>query len=444
MTRCTRAGYSGGVSAPLPSEQHDTSGFLGGPPAGPPLDPAEADAVLGAAVLTDEGRQDPYDAYRRLREGAPRYRSATGSVVVADYAGCLEVLRNPALGRPEPDMDVPPGMNGRERRTEARQHSMLFANPPDHTRLRSLVSRTFTPRRTEVLRPRIQALLDPILDEMADAGTVDVLDVLGARLPAAVISELLGVPPELHETLAPHVRASTAFIDAAADEAAIDAAEAGVAVMGEVFEQLVEEKRRAPDDGLLSALIQVEEEGDRLSHDELLSNTGLMYAAGFETTTNLIGNGLLALLRHPDQIARLRADASLIPSAIWELLRWDSPVQLNQRAALGKLELFGEDMAYGQLFTVLQGSANRDEATYPHADRLDVGRFVDRSTPPPLSFGWGPHHCLGAVLARAEGEVVFGALLDRFDSMELVDSPAYRASFTLRGLTSLNVAVRPV
>lgn len=280
------------------------------------LQPAEADALLGAAILTDEGRQNPYGAYRLIREQLGHYRSALGSIIVADYEGCLEVLRNPALGRPEPDMELSPGLSGRERRDEERRGSMLFANPPDHTRLRSLVSRTFTPRRIEAMRPRIETLLAPILDEMADLGTLDVLEVLGARLPAAVISELLGVPPELHETLAPHVRASTAFIDAAADDEAIATAEAGVAVMGEVFEQLIADKRRAPDDGLMSALIQVEEAGDRLSHDELLANTGLMYAAGFETTTNLIGNGLFALLSHPDELQRLRG---LVADAVGDL-----------------------------------------------------------------------------------------------------------------------------
>ena len=398
--------------------------------------------MLSTAILTEEGRQDPYGPYREIREGLGRYSSVIGSIVVADYESCLEVLRNPALGRPEPDMDLPPGLSGRERPTEDRSTSMLFANPPDHTRLRGLVSRTFTPRRIEAMRPRIEALLAPILDEMAEAGTVDVLEVLGSRLPAAVISELLGVPRELHDTLAPHVRASTAFIDAAADDEAIARAEAGVAAMGEVFERLIAEKRSAPDDRLLSALIAVEEEGDRLSHDELMANTGLMYAAGFETTTNLIGNGLLALLEHPDQLERLRTDRALIPSAVWELLRWDSPVQLNVRAALREVDLFGETMPYGQLFTVLQGSGNRDEAVFPRADTLDVGRFVDRSTPPPLSFGWGPHHCLGAALARAEGEIVFAALLDRFESFELVERPRYRPSFTLRGLVSLVVECR--
>ncbi len=406
------------------------------------ITPDEADALLSGAILTDEGRQDPYGPYREIREGLGRYRSVIGSMIVADYESCLEVLRNPALGRPEPAMDLPPGLSGRDRPTEDRPPSMLFANPPDHTRLRGLVSRTFTPRRIEGMRPRIEALLAPILDEMAEAGTVDVLEVLGSRLPAAVISDLLGVPPELHETLAPHVRASTAFIDAAADDEAIARAEAGVEVMGEVFEQLVIDKRADPDDRLLSALIGVEEAGDRLTHEELLANTGLMYAAGFETTTNLIGNGLYALLTHPDQLERLRADRSLVPSAVWELLRWDSPVQLNVRAALREVELFGETINYGQLFTVLQGSGNRDEAVYPNADTLDVGRFVDRSTPPPLSFGWGPHHCLGAALARAEGEIVFGALIDRFDSFELVEEPRYRSSFTLRGLTSLVVECR--
>ncbi|MEZ5382811.1 MAG: cytochrome P450 [Microthrixaceae bacterium] len=412
------------------------------PAAAANLTEMEADLLLGTAVMTDEGRQDPYVHYRRLREELGRYRSGLGSIVVADYESCLEVLRNPALGRPEPDMDVPPGMSGRERRTEQRQGSMLFANPPDHTRLRSLVSRAFTPRRTEAMRPRIAELLAPLLDEMAQQGGVDVLDALGARLPAAVISDLLGVPPELHEELAPHVRASTALIDAAADDAAIEAAEAGVAVMGEVFEQLIADKRAHPDDGLLSALIAVEEQGDRLSHEELLANTGLMYAAGFETTTNLIGNGLYALLTNPEQLARLRNDRSLLGSAIWELLRWDSPVQLNMRAALTELELFGEPVGYGQLFTVLQGSANRDEKVYSAADTLDVGRFVDRTTPPPLSFGWGPHHCLGASLARAEGEIVFGGLLDRFRSIELLEQPTFRPSFTLRGLNSLRVACR--
>ena len=431
MTRWRGADYRTDVSAVPPTDVDRA-------PRGR-LSPDEADIALSNAILTDEGRQDPYGPYREIREGLGRYRSAIGSMIVADYESCLEVLRNPALGRPEPDMDLPPGLSGRERRPEDRRGSMLFANPPDHTRLRGLVSRTFTPRRIEAMRPRIEALLTPILDEMAEAGTVDVLEVLGARLPAAVISDLLGVPPELHETLAPHVRASTAFIDAAADDESIARAEAGVAVMAEVFEQLIADKRRVPDDRLLSALIDVEEAGDRLSHEELLANTGLMYAAGFETTTNLIGNGLFALLTHPDEMTRLRADHTLIPSAVWELLRWDSPVQLNVRAVLREVELFYETMPYGQLFTVLQGSGNRDEAAYPNADTLDVGRFVDRATPPPLSFGWGPHHCLGASLARAEGEIVFDALIDRFGSLELVDQPRYRASFTLRGLTSLIV-----
>ena len=410
---------------------------LGARPTGTPLDPAEADLLLGAAVLTDEGRQDPYEAYRRLREGAPRYYSASGAVVVADYAGCLEVLRNPALGRSEPDMDVPPGMSGRERRTGERQHSMLFANPPDHTRLRSLVSRTFTPRRIEAMRPRIEALLAPILDEMAERGTVDVLEVLGARLPAAVISELLGVPPELHDTLAPHVRASTAFIDAAADDDAIAAAEAGVAVMGEVFEQLITEKRRSPDDGLLSALIQVEEAGDRLSHEELLANTGLMYAAGFETTTNLIGNALHELTQWPDERGRLTADPSLIDTAVDEILRFQSPNQLGNRITVEPCEFHGETVAPGTRIHLCIGAANRDPRQFADPDRLDLSRKPNRH----LAFAQGPHLCAGFSLARMEGRIAISRLLARFPDYSLDGEPTRTGRVRFRGFSRLPARV---
>ena len=230
------------------------------------------------------------------------------------------------------------------------------------------------------------------------------------------------------------LRAVTALIDPASDDAATEAGMAAGLDLAIYFFGLVESKRYEPDDRLLSALIQVEAEGDRLSAEELIANTILLYAAGFETTSNLIGNGLRLLLTHPDQLERLRQDPSLLPSAILEMLRVDSPVQLNMRFALEPVELFGEEFPRGTAFVVLQASGNHDERVYEGAGEFDVARFAGTDAPQPLSFGWGAHHCLGAHLARAEGEIVFGELLSRFselsiDTATLGDGPLrYRPS----------------
>lgn len=407
----------------------------------------DPDALLAHAVLTDEGRQDPYPAYAQLREEAPRFTSATGAVVLSTYDDCLEALRHPRLGRPEADMEQRDGIGGGRGRRPGDSTTMLFLNPPDHTRIRGLVSRVFTPRRVEALRPALGDLLGPVLDRFAERGGGDVMAELAVPFPVAVISELLGVPTEGNEHLLPLVNDSTAFIDAAADDGRLARAEAAVAEIAGYFVGLVEEKRRRPDDGLLSALIEVEAEGDRLSIEELIANTMLLYAAGFETTSNLIGNGLRLLLAHPDQLQHLRDDRALLPSAVWEVLRHDSPVQLNGRTVLEPVELFGRRWARGDAFVVLQGSGNRDPAAYENPDTFDVARFTRPGAATPLSFGWGAHHCLGAHLARAEGEVVLAALLDRFPLIELDDDalgggePRYRGSFTLRGLESLPVRV---
>ncbi len=406
-----------------------------------------ADALLGSTILTDEGRQDPYPAYATLRRGSGRWRSGTGSVVLTHYQDGLDVLRHPRLGRAEPDMDLPPSIGATQRRVSERTSTMLLLNPPDHTRIRGLVSRAFTPRRVDELRGTIADLLDPVLDEFAERGGGDVMAELAVPYPVAVISELLGVPRDGNEHIRPLVRAATALIDPAATPEVTAAGEAAVGELGLYFVGLVEEKRAHPDDRLLSALIQVEEAGDRLSMEELIANTILLYAAGFETTSNLIGNGLRLLLQHLDQLDVLRARPELVAPAMLEVLRADSPVQMNVRVALETVELFGEEHPRGSSFIVLQGSGNHDEAVYPDGEHFDVARFAGGDAPQPLSFGWGAHHCLGAHLARAEGEIVFGALLDRFERIELDvdalggDGPVYRPSFTLRGLESLPVRV---
>jgi cytochrome P450 len=356
----------------------------------------------------------------------------------------MEYLRNPAWGRAEEDMEQRATISGQSRENPGRSHAMLLLNPPDHTRIRSLVARAFTPKRIEALRPRITEMLDPILDEVASAGTVDIMSTLAIPYPVAVISALLGVPEDPTGRFATLVRDSTSFIDAAATKESLAAGEAAIIELAAFFVDLIEQRRREPDDALLSALIEVEEAGDRLSLEELVANSILMYAAGFETTSNLIGNGLWALLRHPDQMALLRSRPELMSSAIWEILRFDSPVQLNARFALTDTTLFGREVGRGEQVVILQGAGNHDPLVYDHPERFDVARFENDGAPTPLSFGWGAHHCLGAHLARAEGEVVFAGLLDRFASIEHVgEEPHYRPSFTLRGLDALTVKVTP-
>jgi len=411
------------------------------------MTPAEADALLTYTIQTDEGRQNPYPAYNQLRSSPTRWRSNTGSTILTGYNDCLEVLRHPKLGRAEADMDLPLSIAGNERRVSDDTSTMLLINPPDHTRIRSLVSRAFTPRRVDELRPTIENLLLPVLDRFVDQGGGDVMADLAVPYPVAVISELLGVPQEGNEHILPLVRALTALIDPASSPEATAEGEAAGMEIAVYFLGLVEEKRAHPDDRLLSALIQVEEAGDKLSIEELITNIVLLYAAGFETTSNLIGNGLLLLLNNPDQMQRLRAEPQLMGPAILEMLRADSPVQMNVRVALEPVELFGELHPRGASFVVLQSCGNHDSSVYPLGEKFDLARFTNSEAPQPLSFGWGAHHCLGAHLARAEGEIVFRSLLERFENMSIdtsaqgSDLPIFRPSFTLRGLESLLIQV---
>ena len=412
------------------------------------MTPEEADELLDFTIQTKEGRQDPYPAYRQLRDSPSRWRSEAGSIVLTGYNDCLEVLRHPKLGRAEADMDLPLSIAGNERQISEEKTTMLLINPPDHTRIRSLVSRAFTPRRVEELRSTIEDLLLPVLDRFVAQGGGDVMADLAVPYPVAVISELLGVPKEGNEHILPLVRSLTALIDPAATPELTAQGEAAGLEIALYFIDLVEKKRANPDDRLLSALIQVEEAGDKLSIEELITNTVLLYAAGFETTSNLIGNGLLLLLKNPDQMQRLREEPDLMAPAILEMLRADSPVQMNVRVALETVELFGEFHPRGSSFVVLQSCGNHDSSVYPQADKFDIARFTQPEAPQPLSFGWGAHHCLGAHLARAEGEIVFRSLLERFSDMQidstsmLTAEPVFRPSFTLRGLESLPIQVK--
>ena len=416
-----------------------------------PLDPgAELVAVLG----TPEGRADPYPHYARIREHAPVFRSPMDNWIVTRFADCQKVLRAPQFGKSS-DQDAAArlrlvrwGVPAHEAADffeffQGRQ-SMLTLNPPDHTRLRGLVARAFTPNTVEALRPHVVALCDGLLDNLAelagDGRSVDVMRELAFPLPVAVIGELLGVPVGDRSQFQALVRAATAILEPMSSLEELRASRAARLTMEQYFTDLIAERRRHPADGLLSELIAVSDGTDRLTENEVVSTAILLFAAGFETTTNLIGNGLWALLCHRVQLTRLQssvADPDEVQRAVEELVRWDSPVQLDGRMALRHVEVAGQDIAPGEQVMTLLGAANRDPRRFRHPDTLDLGR--DEGAP--MSFGSGIHYCLGAALARLEGQVCFSRLLTRFKDVELGDGGVtHRDSITLRGLARLPVA----
>ena len=316
------------------------------------------------------------------------------------------------------------------------EFTMLFLDPPDHKRLRALVNKAFTPKAVNALEPHIRSLLGSLLDDIDDPAGFDLMQAVAQPLPVIVIAEMLGVPPEdrAQFKIWSDQRARTLEPSIDARERAL--ADAANKALNDYFRPIIEERRADPKDDIVSALAQAEEEGDRLTELEMLNMLRLLLIAGNETTTNLIGNGVLALLRHPDQMQKLRDDPSLIPSAVDELLRFDSPVQTDFRRALEDCEVNGFPLKKRDNIVLLLGAANRDPDVFEKPDRLDVGRG-DRSH---LSFGRGIHHCIGAPLARLEGRVVLEVLLERFSQISLRDrQPRFRNSIVLRGLESLPV-----
>jgi len=422
----------------------------------PPPGPADLDAELLAVLGSASGRADPYPHYARMREGAPLFLSSIGSWIVTRYAHCQQVLRAPQFAKNDDEEALARirverwGIPAEEIAAfmaffDARQ-SMLTLNPPDHTRLRGLVARAFTPNTVEALRPHVESLCDGLLSSVAEraagGAAVDVMQVLAFPFPVAVIGELLGVPGEDRPRFQGLVRTATALLEPMASLDDLRGARDARLVMEEYFRELIAERRRAPRADLLSELIAVSDGSDRLREDEVVSTAILLFAAGFETTTNLIGNGLLALVRHPDQLARLAAsveDPAAVQRAVEELLRYDSPVQLDGRAVARPVEVAGRHFEAGESVMTLLGAANRDPRRFTDPERLDL----TRDEGPPMSFGSGIHYCLGAALARAEGQACFARLLARFPTVELAGEVSYRDSITLRGLTALPVTLTP-
>lgn len=381
-------------------------------------------------------RVDPYPSYRALLREEPFHRSPLGPLVLSRYDDCIALLKHPAASNdfrkspnwvpPEPMADGDP--------------SFLTLDPPDHTRLRGLVSKAFTPRRIEELRPRMWEIVDRLLASAKETGTMDVVADLAFPLPVLMISEMLGVPADDVDEFKEFSAAAARSLDPefAIPPDVLEQSRAVAARAEAYFLDLVARRRKTPGDDLITALLTAEEEGDRLTESELLNTLALLLVAGHETTVNLIANGVLAFARHPDQFTRLGGDPSLIRPAVEEILRFDPPVQADSRLLLEEVELSTGIVPQYEQPILLLPAANRDPGHFNEPDSFDIGRVDNRH----LSFGFGIHHCLGAPLARAEAQVAFSALVREFANIEVcTEPPPYKDNIVLRGVASLEVAL---
>jgi cytochrome P450 len=401
-----------------------------------PSTPSLADRFFVEA-MSPAFREDPYPYYERFRGPSPLLRVAETIWFALGHADVTTLLRHPRMSTDEQQHAATEAGNALD---PNRTRSLLFMDPPDHTRLRNLVARAFTPRRIEGLRAATEAITAELLDALpADGTPVDLIPAFAYPLPVRVICRLLGIPEAdeavftgwshgIARSLDPSVLRSPA-IDATIDQARSELR----AYLG----ALLEFRRKSPGDDLLSGLAAVDADGDRISSGEVLSLAVLLLVAGHETTVNLIGNGMLALLRAPDQLALLRRSPELVGGAVDELLRFDGPVQITQRIATEDMEVVGCQVRRGDEILLVLGAANRDAAVFAEPGRLDVTRDARRH----VGFGGGIHHCLGAVLARMEAQIAVAALLERFGRIELAGAPVRRPTFTLRGLESLPIAL---
>jgi len=390
---------------------------------------------------------DPYPTYAALREREPFcYREHDGEAYVwlTRYDDCLALLRDPRFSAAGPIGALrEPGIPDAFRRLGLiLDDMMLLKDEPDHGRLRRLVREAFTPRVVERLRPRVERIVRDLLDAAFDkrgssARHMDVIADLATPLPVIVIARLLGVPIDDLVRFKRWSDDIAVVLDGSVRAAGLPRAAASAAQLGDYLRDIVAQRRLDPQRDLISAMLAPRDEQDALSDDELVANCILILIAGHETTTNLIGNGTLAFLEHPEQLARLAADPGLVAGAVEECLRYDSPVQLTSRQAREDLDLCGLPVAAGTEVSVIFGAAHRDPRQFAEPDRFDIARPGCAH----LAFGHGAHFCLGASLARLEGEVIFGALARRMPALALAgEAPPRRPGLVLRGLRALPVS----
>lgn len=407
-----------------------------------PTEATESQGLL-LQLLDPANRADPYRLCAQFRDRGPLQLPDANLAVFLSYRDCDEVLRHPSsssenanstVAKQQAEAGTAPPRQG--------PPGFLFLDPPDHTRLRKLVSKAFAPRVVSALQPDIRSLVDGLLDRVAEKGQFEVVEDFAYPLPVAVICRLLGVPledePQFSRASALLAQALDPFstITGVPAEVANERQQAGT-WLRDYFHGLIDKRRSRPGEDLLSGLIAVEESGDQLTEEEIVSTCNLLLIAGHETTVNLLGNAVLAMLRNPGQWAALGADADRAPAIVEETLRYDPPVQLAGRIALVDMVIGGVEVPAGDVMMLLLAGANRDPAEYDRPDVFDPERKNLRH----LGFGRGAHYCLGAPLARLEASVALAAVAARFPNARLDGEPQYKTNVTLRGLSQLTLAI---
>ncbi|MGO9958927.1 MAG: cytochrome P450 [Solirubrobacteraceae bacterium] len=389
--------------------------------------------ALDAAVL-----DDPYPAYARLRAAGPLARGGAGTWVATRHADVAALLRDPRLSSGFP-VEYHRMSAGDGAAATFMSSIILYRDPPAHTRLRRLIGQAFGAGAVRGLTPRVDALVDELLDPALQRGELDAIGELALPLPVMVVCELMGLPVVDHEAIRPHALALGRAFAAVVPESAREQSDRAVTWLREYLGAALAQRRRRPGDDLLSALLAAEAGEERLSHEEIVDNAVFAFFAGFETTTNLIGNGLAALLNEPDELARLRAAPALVAPAVEEFLRYDAPIQGVARLVLEPVRVADRTLRPGRVLILLIGSANRDEAVFDSPERLRIDRDPNRH----LSFGGGIHYCIGAPLSRIEARSAFSRILARTGALEFAGEPVRQTETSFRAFARLPIAVRP-
>jgi len=406
-----------------------------------PRTPLSQDRACSLYQLLDpEVLADPYPLYHRLRTEDPvHWDPFLHAWVVTRYADVVDVLHHFSADRtPTPKQLSDLNLSALNPIAQIMVRQMLFLDPPDHTRLRALASAAFTPRRVEQLRSHIEEVMNGLIDQVQAQGQMDVIADFAAPAPAIITAELLGVPAEDHADLKDWSQDFAEMLgNFQHNPERYPRVLRSVENLSSYFREAMKKQRSAPRDGLIRAMMEAEVEGERLNEEEIIANLIVTMVGGQETTTNLIGNGLLTLLRHPEELEKLRANPALISSAVEELLRFESPSQHTARLAPEETQLGGKSIRKRQAVIAVMGAGNRDPERFPEPDRLDLERKDNRH----LAFGWAAHFCFGAALARLEGQIAFRLLLDRLQDLKMVTAAplVWRHNLGLRGLTALPV-----
>ena len=388
-------------------------------------------------ALAPEVIENPYPAYARLRDAGAICRGIPGTWMVTRYAEVAALLHDRRLGSEFP-IAYHQLSAGKGAGSEFMSRIVLYRDPPAHTRLRKLIGQAFNAQLVRGLERHIGGLVESLLEPLRDGAEFDVMRDLASPLPLMVVCKLMGIPAVDHETIRPLALELGRAFAAMVPQQAREAADAAVVALRDYLRALLDERRDSPGADLLSHMLEAAQGNDRLTREEIVDNAVFSFFAGFETTTNLIGNGCAALLRHPDQLARLRTEPSLLSSAVDELLRYDAPIQGVARVVGNPIEVAGRRVMPGRVLVLLLGSANRDERAFARPDELDVGRQPNRH----LSFGGGIHYCMGATLSRIEARLAFAGLLERFASLELAGEPVRQTETCFRAYASLPVVAR--